>query len=252
MDGTAATPIVDYAVLATNFVEEFLNNMNRGFDPRMIEVFYQFKKTGFSDVFAAAQKITDSGDNGAAMYVTPIALFCDKHGLPVEDVIRDVVRVTHTHESSLNGAILHGQAIAMNLQASKHLDTDDYLDKLIETMSSSDSYRRQLENIRKLLKITDPSEENVVNLMGHSVDALYSIPSALYCFLRASRANAGQDERHFRRGIEYAITIGGHSNAIASFTGALCGAFYGEKSINPNMLLHCEGFDRMKTLADDF
>lgn len=239
-------------MLATKFVEEFLTNVNRGFDSRMIEVFYQFKKNGFCDVLAAAHEISDSGDNSGAMYATPIALFCDKHGLPVDDVIRDVVRLTHTHQSSVDGAVLHGKALAANLQASEHVNTDDYLDQLIETMSSSYGYCRQLENIRKLLKITDPSEENVVNLLGHSADALYSIPSALYCFLRTTQPDAAPNGCQFRDGIEYAITIGGHSKAIVSLTGALCGAFYGVSGINAKMLHHCEGFDRVKTLADDF
>lgn len=243
---------IDHTAVATNIVEEFCKNMNRGFDPRLIEVFYHIKKNGFTDILAAAREIPDIGDNTCAAYITPIALYCNKNGLPIEEVVRDIVQVTHTHESSVNGAILHGTAIVANVQATEHLNIDEYLGKLIETMSKSDAYRRQLENIQKLLKITDPSEDNVVNLLGHSSDALYSVPTALYCFLQTIKNNDKNQERPFRNGIEYAITIGGHSNAIASMTGSLCGAFYGRSSVNPKMLEHCEGFERIKPLADHF
>lgn len=242
----------DHAALATSFVEEFCKNMNRGFDSRLIEVFYHLKKNGFIDVLAAAREIPDAGDNSCAAYITPIALYCNKHQLPIEDVVRDIVKVTHTHENSVNGAILHTNAIVANLQATERINIDEYMEKLFKAMSKSDAYRRQLENIQKLLKIGDPSEEHVVNLLGHSSDAVYSVPTALYCFLQTIKDAEGKENQKLRDGIEYAMTIGGHTNAITSMTGSLCGALYGESNVNPKMLEHCDGFERIKTLSDHF
>lgn len=53
----------------------------------------------------------------------------------------------------------------------------------------------------------------------------------------------------FRQAIEYAIALGGHSNTIASMTGALCGAYYGDTVISPNMLKQCEGFDEITEIC---
>lgn len=36
-----------------------------------------------------------------------------------------------------------------------------------------------------------PSDEEVVNILGHSVNALYSVPTAIYCFLRATNKIPG-------------------------------------------------------------
>lgn len=55
----------------------------------------------------------------------------------------------------------------------------------------------------------------------------------------------------FRQALDYAITLGGHSNTIASMTGALCGAYYGDEIISHSTLKQCEGFDDIKQIAED-
>lgn len=55
----------------------------------------------------------------------------------------------------------------------------------------------------------------------------------------------------FRQALEYAITLGGHSNTIASMTGALCGAYYDETIISSNTLKQCEGYEEIKNIAQD-
>lgn len=52
-----------------------------------------------------------------------------------------------------------------------------------------------------------------------------------------------------RRTLEYAITLGGDTDTIASMAGSICGALYGEKVISENILAHCEGFEDIKTMA---
>lgn len=55
----------------------------------------------------------------------------------------------------------------------------------------------------------------------------------------------------FRQAVEYAITLGGHTNTIASMTGALCGAYYGDTVITPGALKQCEGTDDITQIAQD-
>lgn len=44
---------------------------------------------------------------------------------------------------------------------------------------------KQLDEVLRLLnKEFEPTNAEVVNVLGHSVSALYSVPTALYCFLR--------------------------------------------------------------------
>lgn len=55
----------------------------------------------------------------------------------------------------------------------------------------------------------------------------------------------------FRQAIEYAIMLGGHANTISSMTGALCGAYYGDSMMPPNMLKQCEGFEKIEEISQD-
>lgn len=60
-----------------------------------------------------------------------------------------------------------------------------------------------------------------------------------------------QTDNIFRRVIQYAISLGGDTDTIASMAGALAGAHLGADSINANILKHCEGVDMAVSLADE-
>lgn len=93
-----------------------------------------------------------------------------------------------------------------------------------------------------------PSDEKVVNLLGHSVNALYSVPTAIYCFLRNSQSPDGSSMRNT---LEYAISLGGDTDTIASMACALVGSFYSDRSIAANMIKHCENHEEIIHLADE-
>lgn len=114
----------------------------------------------------------------------------------------------------------------------------------------------------------------VINKLGNSVCALYSVPTAIYCFLRATSeipdievSNIFLKKKHclktklsflfsmqtdnpFRRAIEYAISLGGDTDTIASMTGAISGAYFGDNIIPKNLILHCEGHEEIITMAN--
>jgi len=111
-------------------------------------------------------------------------------------------------------------------------------------------FTAQIVAMRKLLnKQHLPSNEEVINVLGHSVNALYSVPTAIYCFLRNSQDD---DEKmnSFRRTLEYAINLGGDTDTIASMSCSLAGAFFGDTAIPENLVKHCEGWQEMIELAD--
>lgn len=55
----------------------------------------------------------------------------------------------------------------------------------------------------------------------------------------------------FRRCIEYAITLGGDTDTIASMCGAIAGAYFGDSVIAENLVKHCESHEEMQKLAQD-
>lgn len=113
-------------------------------------------------------------------------------------------------------------------------------------------FTKQLESVSRFLSMnTDPSDSDVLNVLGNDVSALYSVPTSIYCFLKAQKAIKGIDsENPFRRAIEYAISLGGDTDTIASMAGAICGAYYGENVIPANLVKHLEYHDEIVVLAD--
>ena len=99
---------------------------------------------------------------------------------------------------------------------------------------------------------------------GHFVTAYGSVPTAIYSFLRSVKDlqdEAGADaaasgggglarESAFQRAVRTAISLGGDTDTIASMTGAIAGAFYGDREVAPALLNHCEGVQQALHLAD--
>lgn len=108
------------------------------------------------------------------------------------DIVQTATAITHSNEMSVNGAILQALAIKKIVkiqQTNGKFDIQQYLSDLagiIQKFESNknETFCQQIENIELLLKTQDPSEEKVVNVLGHSYQALYSVPTAIYCFLR--------------------------------------------------------------------
>lgn len=94
-----------------------------------------------------------------------------------------------------------------------------------------------------------PSDEEVINVLGHSVNALFSVPTALYCFLRNTQSSDGELNA-FRRTLEYTISLGGDTDTIASMACALCGAYYSDKNISKSLIKRCESSEEILEHAD--
>lgn len=179
--------------MAQNFVEEFYKNIYRGYNAQTVEIFAKLKHTHFDDVLFPAKEAVyiDGGDNGGATYIAPIALMCVKNpALNLDEQVRTAVAVTHRHEMALSGAILQANAIHNLIQTKGNLNSEHFIDQLIDSLRSSiaktdgPSFVDQLQHLKKLLSVSNPSEERIVNVLGHSSQAIYSVPTGLYCFLR--------------------------------------------------------------------
>lgn len=112
-------------------------------------------------------------------------------------------------------------------------------------------FTKQLGEVKRLLsKKFASSDEEVVNVLGHSVNALYSVPTAIYCFLRTTK-RSDNDQVSLRQTVEYTISLGGDTDTIASMACALAGAYYGDNGYFKSLMNHCEGSEEILQLADD-
>ena len=113
------------------------------------------------------------------------------------------------------------------------------------------SYVQQLKKIEILLG-DNYNEQKCVEMLGNEVEAVKSVPTALFCFLKAKNPVDGFCETNsFQRTLELAMSFGGDSDTIMSMAGAIAGAYYGEKNIPQNLMNICEGVSDAQYQADE-
>lgn len=125
--------------LAVNFVREFFAEPNRGYGAGVQNVFHKLRQNKFEDLLTPAnQQFNCSGSfgNGAAMRISPVALYClNKPQAFLVDLVTKTSVVTHSNSVGVNGAILQALAILKNLkteQGEGNLDVIEYVDDLME------------------------------------------------------------------------------------------------------------------------
>ncbi|KOC65340.1 Poly(ADP-ribose) glycohydrolase ARH3 [Habropoda laboriosa] len=256
--------------VAKRFVKSYFLEPNRGYGTGVVTVFQKLRGNKFADIIEpATEQFNNQGSwgNGGAMRITPIALFCYENYDNLLDTVRKVTQITHTHKVGIDGAILQAAAIyqSLHLDPNEELNVMNFIDDLIHKMDKIEKdeeglglaepqpYKIQLGVVKALISEDgdSPQVEKVIKKLGNSVAALYSVPTAIFCFLRAQKPISGiQTENPFRRAIQYAISLGGDTDTIGSMTGAIAGAYYGEEKINSNILQHCESSTEFRVLGD--
>ncbi|XP_029661700.1 ADP-ribose glycohydrolase ARH3-like [Formica exsecta] len=216
------------------------------------------------DVKGPAKTIFDgrgSYGNGGAMRIAPVSLFSYNNYDNLLHYVREVTQITHANELGINGAILQAIAIQQSLclYPSEELNVSNFIDNLINKMDKievgeSQPYKERLKIVKNLLSENggEPNEQRIVKELGANVRALESVPTAIFCFLKAQkRIKRIRTNNPVRRAIQYAITLGGDTDTIASMTGAITGALYGYEKFSRLLLSHCEQADRFEELADE-
>lgn len=153
---------------------------------------------------------TGSLGNGAAMRIAPVPLFC--HNQNFEKVIEMTTQsahITHTHKLGVNGAILQALAIHQllpltpSLESNTTFDVEKYIKELETKMATVESgqddfgfeieksYQNQLKEVLRLLKADEPTDQEIVNVLGHNATALHSVPTAIFCFLKGQKKIKG-------------------------------------------------------------
>ncbi|KAG4076389.1 hypothetical protein HA402_005832 [Bradysia odoriphaga] len=261
---------IDQKQLAVRFVKEYFTDSRRGYGGAVINVFGKLRKSKFVDPLQPASEQfggTGSYGNGGAMRVNPVALFC--HNKTSDEVVKMAKQsavITHTHKQGVDGTVLQALAVhaALLMDPEHPLNTQDFVSNLIDKMKAIEvdeeglglddpsPFTKQLEAVSRFLTMNnEPSDADVVNVLGNDVSALYSVPTSIYCFLRAQKAiNGIHSENPLRRAIEYAISLGGDTDTIASMAGAISGAYYGESVLPVNLVKHLELHEEITVLAD--
>jgi poly(ADP-ribose) glycohydrolase ARH3 len=229
---------------------KFVNNYSpvRGYGKSAAKIIEELKTGVKWDEVSTLVFEKGSYGNGAAMRAAPLSIFYHKC---LDDLIkysRKAAEITHTHILGYQGAILINIAIyqALAVNNLKSLESKiDFINFIKSAYSFDHVYIKSLNTIIDLLQ--NPVDiKKTINLLGVSVKAHESVPTAIYAFLKNSDS--------FEKAVIYSVNLGGDTDTIGAMTGSLAGAFYGCSSISLKWLDDLEnnikGKDYVLNLSD--
>jgi poly(ADP-ribose) glycohydrolase ARH3 len=157
------------------------------------------------------------------MRAAPIGLLFRNSPEKLREVAYQSSLITHSHNLGREGAALQALAVALAVAESpdKHLDTQSFTSRLLD-FTIEDAYRAKILKLVALLEHYD-DRQTVVQQLGCGVEALNSVPTAIFTFL--------SHYRDFASSIIYAVSLGGDTDTIASMAGAISGAYLGIEAI---------------------
>jgi len=208
--------------MAHTFAKNYELEPFRGYGPGPPRVF-QLIRAGVA-WNEAAQGLYPRGSfgNGSAMRVAPIGVFYHDNPPMLKEVTYKSSQITHAHQLGKEGAALQAYAIALatNLEPPLAINPSDFLAKLTD-YTQENVYQQKLDSLRALL--VKPDKTKVITELGTGIEALNSVPTAIYSFLSHPHS--------FAQAVLHAISLGGDTDTIGAMTGAISGAYLGIESI---------------------
>lgn len=224
---------IDPDLLMAAFVTNF--DADRAYGPGTHQIIDMASACG--DWRALAETIFPGGSlgNGAAMRVAPVGLLFhhDLDRLSEQAVLSAMP--THTHPVGVDGARLLAIAIAFAIREPE-FDPARFFAEL-QRQAATEEFADALARAAGLISTGN------AGLLGTSLEAHRSVPTALACF--ASYPDSYADA------VGRAIGLGGDTDTHAAMIGALCGARLGAQAIPTHLLAMLEDGPKGRGYIDD-
>lgn len=177
--------------------------------------------------------------NGAAMRVSPVGLLHHDDPAALREIAYQTAGITHSHELALEGSALQACAVALAVRADPQAFSRTEFVGALRMFTRSDEYQQRLKTVARLLE-READRADVVRELGNGVEALNSVPTAIYCFL--SRGD-------FESALIFAVSLGGDADTIGAMTGAIAGACYGIDAVPARWRVPVENRDHLEELG---
>ncbi|MHA1304336.1 MAG: ADP-ribosylglycohydrolase family protein [Candidatus Heimdallarchaeaceae archaeon] len=231
------------------FHSNYQKESTRGYSIGPATIFSQVEKTGESYIEAAESLFDGEGSygNGAAMRVTPVAIFFFDSSVLYHEVKRSAI-VTHAHALAIDGAAILAKAIGQLLSSDPEFVFNKegsmlYIDKLIKFAKTLD-FKTRLSLLNKFMR--ENVSLNLANeILSSDITALGSVPFAIYAFLLNVK------NKSFKNNLLNAVIVAEDKDTIGAMVGALLGAHLGAESIPKEWLEKLENYDYIHELAKD-
>jgi poly(ADP-ribose) glycohydrolase ARH3 len=156
-----------------------------------------------------------SRGNGASVRVAPVAIF---HVEATHDELCAAARrsalPTHAHLEAIAGAVVTALAIQTALRGG---DRSAVLAAARE--GASTDFAGRLDHVTEL---RGASHDTAARSIGHGVEAIESVPAALWAFAESTC---------FADTVAGAVRLGGDTDSIGAIAGAVAGACYGASNV---------------------
>jgi poly(ADP-ribose) glycohydrolase ARH3 len=227
--------------MAQTFIKNYEAEPWRGYGPGPPKIFRMIKNGEPWDI--AASKIYKGGSfgNGSAMRIAPVGLLYSDNPEKLRRITYGSSSITHFHELGKEGAALQAYAVALALStpSDEDIEQETFLLRL-QKFTQNQLYKEKIANIKELLD--EYSRIKVISMLGNGIEALRSVPTAIYCFLKQPKS--------YKDSIIYAISLGGDTDTIASMAGAISGAYLGIEAIPRDWRAKLENREYIETLAE--
>lgn len=244
MIGMAESLIANKGFSADHMAQTFMSNWEkqpwRGYGPGPPRIF-KMMKLGVPWQDAAKQLYDGTGSygNGAAMRVAPIGILYHNDKEKLRETAIMSAEITHTHKLGKEGAAIQAYAVSLALQTETNtLNPETFLEKIID-FTKNESYKAKLKKAKHLLPIQEKRE--ITRQLGNSIEALNSVPTAIYCFAK--------NHQDYTKAVSYAVSLGGDTDTIGAMTGAISGAFHGQEKLPPTWKQKLEKSEYLSDLA---
>ena len=268
------------------FAVEFKKQPDRGYGMAASELLPKLHMDVCEDPFHEASLLFNGGGsygNGAAMRVSPVALFATNMEQCIE-LAENQGKLTHSNPLGWLGGVFQALAVKLilDMSADEEKLKDKYLNELSSAMkqvedrlkkggdednASDHFYSSIIEVIKRYLDLyenqtLDTTQMTVLRSeLGNEIAAHRSVPLSLFLFLftlnkklTIEHPESGPQELPpFCNAIFHAILFGGDTDTIASMCGAIAGAFYSsdEDQIPASWIAACEDSETFIKRADD-
>lgn len=223
------------------FMENYGREPYRGYGPGPPRVFSLIRAGEAWD--KAAERLYGGGSfgNGSAMRIAPVGVLYYDDLPKLKEIAYKSSQITHAHELGKEGAALQAYAVALATAADplSEFRSDEFLAKLLDFMQHQ-VFKQKVEKIRELLGKAD--KEQVIDDLGHGIEAFNSVPAAIYSFLSHPDS--------FEEAVIYAISLGGDTDTIGAMTGAISGAHLGIEAIPGRWQERLENREYLTGLAE--
>ena len=228
--------------MAQTFIRNYEAEPWRGYGPGPPRIFRMIKAG--EPWNRAGSKLYGGGSfgNGSAMRVAPIGLLYGDHPAELREIACQSSLITHCHQLGKEGAALEAYAVALatNTPPDREVDPEVFIQQL-HNFIQHPRYRQKIACIGELLAEED--RVRVVSVLGNGVEALRSVPTAIYSFLRHPKS--------YEDSVLYPISLGGDTDTIAAMAGAISGAYLGVEAIPHRWRAKLENRAYIEALAEE-